>query len=216
MIDCSSGKNEVERTTIAFNGSVYGVGSTENAFGAQIAGDGDMGDVWRASGSRLGLALGMRTAMMWGCRLGSRGGRARREKELWRRNHRRYARRVLRGRTGRLERRRRRWEFRRGARTSSEGAGRTAIFPARKKGGTAARSQIGRGGSLARSALSAAEEHTGGTVADRTFVGRSVVVLLASREVRSGKIFDGALIILLQCFYSFSFFSRRGGGGERA
>ena len=71
-------------------------------------------------------------------------------------------------------------------------------------------------GGLAWSALSAAEEHTGGTVADRTFVGRSVVVLLASREVRSGKIFDGALIFLLQCFYSFSFFSRRGGGGERA
>jgi hypothetical protein len=83
---------------------------------------------------------------------------------------------------------------------------RTMIFPARKKGGTAARSQIGRGGSLARSALSAAEEHTGGTVADRTFVGRSVVVLLASREVRSGKIFDGALIFLLQCFYRFYFY----------
>ena len=78
--------------------------------------------------------------------------------------------------------------------------GRTAIFPARKKGGTAARSQIGRGGSLARSALSAAEERTGGTVADRTFVERSVVVLLASREVRSGKIFDGALTLAI-CFY---------------
>ena len=131
--DCSRGENEVERTTIAFNGSVYGVGSTENAFGAQIAGDGDMGDVWRASGSRLGLALGMRTAMMWGCRLGSRGGRARREKELWRRNHRRYARRVLRGRTGRLERRRRRWEFRRGARTSSEGAPRFFLLAKREE-----------------------------------------------------------------------------------
>ena len=68
--DCLRGENEVERTPIAFNGSVYGVGCTENAFGTQIAGDGDMGDVWSASGSRMGLALGLRTAMLWGCRLG--------------------------------------------------------------------------------------------------------------------------------------------------
>jgi len=68
--DCSRGENEVERTAIAFNGSVYGVGSTKNVFGAQISGDGDMGDVWRASGSRMGLALGLRTAMLWDCHLG--------------------------------------------------------------------------------------------------------------------------------------------------
>ena len=93
---------------------------------------------------------------------------------------------------------------------------RTMIFPARKKGETAARSQMGRTGGLAWSALSVAEEHTGGTVADRTFVGRSVVVLLASREVEAAKSSTGRSQFSCSASTGFLLFFRRGGGGERA
>ena len=50
-IDRSSGENEVERTTIAFNGSVCGTGITKNVLGPHTASGGNMGDVWKAWGS---------------------------------------------------------------------------------------------------------------------------------------------------------------------
>jgi hypothetical protein len=50
-IDRSSGENEVERTTIAFNGIICGTGTTKNVLGPQIASVSNMGDVWKAWGS---------------------------------------------------------------------------------------------------------------------------------------------------------------------
>ena len=93
---------------------------------------------------------------------------------------------------------------------------RTMIFPARKR--EKRRRDLrweGRGG-LAWSALSAAKKHTGGSVADRTFVGRSVVVLIASREVKSGKSTTGRSQFSCSASTGFLLFFRRGGGGERA
>ena len=83
---------------------------------------------------------------------------------------------------------------------------RTMIFPARKKGETAARSQMGRTGGAR------VVGPVGRRGAHRRYCRRQDVrgafrgCPSCLTGGRSGKIFDGALTILLQCFYMFSSF----------